>query len=178
MEQTDNTTYMDEIPNDTIEYVKGLEESIESLNAQVEELKNKNLYLLADMQNMKRQNTNALNAIEDRSIAKAVRQLLFILDDLNRAVQYAKDDTCDLQGIKCIVNHFNTRLNVLKIEKVEPNMGDMFDGDTMVAVATLTNNDDTNMYKDNQVVLVQSIGYKINDTMIRYPEVHVYKDAE
>ncbi len=93
---------------------------LEALRREVEQLRERNLRLLADMRNLQQRAERERAASQQYAEAQLARELLVVLDDLERARQCAaaaeKPETV-AEGMRIVHEHF---LKVLKSRRIEP----------------------------------------------------------
>lgn len=161
--------------NDNIQYVIELENKISELENKIKDNDNKYLYLLSDMQNMKRQYENKIARNTDETTDKVVNKFIEILTDLNKAAIYNTENDNDItqQAIDIILKKFYNVLSSFNIEEFDP-IGEVFDDKTMNGISIIPTDDDT---KDGIVASVFNVGYKNTktDKVIKYADVVIYK---
>lgn len=141
---------------------------IETLKA---ELENKNDLLLrtaAEFDNFKKRTERERSGIAEFAKANVIKQLLPILDNIDRAATSEKDTPDYIKGIEMIVKQFEGLASNLGIAEVAKE-GDIFDPNCHEAVMHV---EDDN-YGENVIVQVLQKGYKIGDTVIRPAMVKV-----
>lgn len=104
-----------------------LEERLAQTEAELKALKDRYLRLLADFDNYRKRMTQELKAREEEGVLKALRALLPVLDDLERALEFAEArPESILQGVKAVREGFYRILSTLGVEEV-PGEGEAFD---------------------------------------------------
>lgn len=152
-------------PKENKEVVK-LKEEISLLNE-------KNLRLMAEMQNMKRHYSEDLLNLSKRDGEKFIKELLPIIDNFERAIKMDDNNLEDslskfLDGFKMIYTSMISNLNKEGVHEIEC-LNKTFDPTVMEAV--LTDHDES---KESGVVLeVLQKGYKYNDILLRPAMVKV-----
>lgn len=128
----------------------------QSLDAQLADLKNKNLQLMADFQNYKKrmdQERATFGAIANMGL---IQEILEVYDDLELAIV---DEQLDLERAKSSIQNAQSKLinaaKIAGIEKVEVEVGSDFDKEKMEAISTVPNPE----MKD-KVIAVISSAYK------------------
>ena len=140
------------------------------LQKQLEESRNKYLYLFSDFENYKR------NAARERMdlISTAGRDmmaaLLPVLDDFDRAlVEISKsEDKAMLLGVELIHEKFKSTLFSKGLEEVEVRKGDAFNADYAEAITQIPA---PTADLKGKIVDVLEKGYKLGDKIIRFPKV-------
>ncbi|MBK8557124.1 MAG: nucleotide exchange factor GrpE [Lewinellaceae bacterium] len=135
--------------------------ALDTLKKQLEEAKNKYLYLLSDFENYKR------NAARDRTdlIQTAGRDimtsLLDVLDDFDRAVK----NNAMPDGIGLIHQKMVNILQSKGLKGIGTKAGDAFDADVQEAVAEIPVPEED---AKGKIVDVLEPGYMLGDKIIRY----------
>jgi len=150
-----------------------LQEALAAKEKDFEALSDKYLRLAAEYDNFRRRSQKEKESIYDDSIAAVIKELLPVLDNLERAelsaVQYSNDDARKIaEGITMIqkqVEQTLTKLGVCKIDCV----GQPFDPELHEAVMHVE--DDS---VGNSVVVAElQAGYRRDDRIIRHSIVKV-----
>ena len=137
----------------------------------------KDLYLrtLADMDNLRKNTTKKINDIYKMANDKLIKELLPFADSLNLAVNNENiklDEETYSKGYEVLKKQFEDILSKFGLKEIEVYENDDFDESIMNAVAiALTVNKELN----NKVCDVTKKGYTLNDVVIRYTDVVVYK---
>ena len=137
----------------------------------------KDLYLrtLADMDNLRKNTTKKINEIYKTANDKLIKELLPFADSLNLAVNNENiklDVETYSKGYEVLKKQFENILSKFGLKEIEVYENDDFDESIMNAVAiALTVNKELH----NQVCDVTKKGYTLNDVVIRYADVVVYK---
>ena len=137
----------------------------------------KDLYLrtLADMDNLRKNTTKKINDIYKMANDKLIKELLPFADSLNLAVNNENiklDEETYSKGYEVLKKQFENILSKFGLKEIEVYENDDFDESIMNAVAiALTVNKELN----NKVCDVTKKGYTLNDVVIRYTDVVVYK---
>lgn len=137
----------------------------------------KDLYLrtLADMDNLRKNTTKKINDIYKMANDKLIKELLPFADSLNLAVNNENiklDEETYSKGYEVLKKQFENILSKFGLKEIEVYENDDFDESIMNAVAiALTVNKELN----NKVCDVTKKGYTLNDAVIRYADVVVYK---
>jgi molecular chaperone GrpE len=93
---------------------------LEALRREVEQLRERNLRLLADMRNLQQRAERERADSQQYAEAQLVRELLVVLDDLERARQCAaaaENLETVAEGVRIVHEHF---LKVLRSRRIEP----------------------------------------------------------
>lgn len=150
-------------------------EDIDNLTAEIDSLKDKNLRLMAEMENVRK------NALKDKqsyikykneSIAK---DILPVVDDFERCLQNmpkSEDETITgiINGVNIIYNKLLSALTKNSIEKMHVSEGDTFNVDMHDAVSMLAAGEDMS----GKIVAITEPGYTLaGDKVLRYTKVVV-----
>jgi molecular chaperone GrpE len=146
-----------------LEEIVKLKKLIEEQKKQIEEYKTKYLRALADYQNLEKR----INLEKQELIKMANKNLLLkilpIVDDLEKAEIFVKDD-----GLKLVKDNFLKFLKNEGVEEIEV-LGKEFDPQLAEAVEVVKGE------KDNIVVEVLRKGYRLGDKILRVAQVKVAK---
>ena len=137
----------------------------------------KDLYLrtLADMDNLRKNTTKRINEIYKTANDKLIKELLPFADSLNLAVNNENiklDEETYSKGYEVLKKQFENILSKFGLKEIEVYENDDFDESIMNAVAIALT---VNKELDNKVCDVTKKGYTLNDVVIRYTDVVVYK---
>ena len=137
----------------------------------------KDLYLrtLADMDNLRKNTTKKINDIYKMANDKLIKELLPFADSLNLAVNNENiklDEETYSKGYEVLKKQFENILSKFGLKEIEVYENDDFDESIMNAVAIAQT---VNKELDNKVCDVTKKGYTLNDVVIRYADVVVYK---
>ncbi len=148
------------------------QETIESVKAELEALKDKYLRAVAEFDNYKKRTLKEKTELILNGSEKTITAFLPILDDMERAIANA-DKATDLQaleeGWELIFNKFVKVLNTLGVKKIETTDAD-FNVDYHEAVAMVPGFGDD---KKGKVIDCVQTGYTLNDKVIRHSKVAV-----
>ena len=148
------------------------QETIESVKAELEALKDKYLRAVAEVDNYKKRTLKEKTELILNGSEKTITAFLPILDDMERAIANA-DKATDLQaleeGWELIFSKFVKVLNALGVKKIETTDAD-FNVDYHEAVAMVPGFGDD---KKGKVIDCIQTGYTLNDKVIRHSKVAV-----
>ena len=151
--------------------------NVSMVDVREDEPEYKDLYLrtLADMDNLRKNTTKKINDIYKMANDKLIKELLPFADSLNLAVNNENiklDEETYSKGYEVLKKQFENILSKFGLKEIEVYENDDFDESIMNAVAiALTVNKELN----NKVCDVTKKGYTLNDVVIRYTDVVVYK---
>jgi molecular chaperone GrpE len=130
--------------------------------------------LQAEFDNSRKRAAREQQEFKEFALAEAVKSLLPILDNLDRAVKTPVRDVAELRtGIDLIRKQFEDTLAKLGVNQI-PAKGEAFDPRVHHAVETVN----TASATDNQVLEELQSGYKIHDRLLRPAMVRVARNPE
>lgn len=123
----------------------------------------------AEFDNFRKRAIKEREASYDEGFSSAMKNILPVLDNLERAVSFSDDKSGGLaEGVEMVLKAFKDTLTKSGVEEIEAD-GQKFDPDYHNAVMHIQ--DET--LEDNIVVEVLQKGYKYKDKVIRYSMVKV-----
>lgn len=150
-----------------------------SLEDQIKDLEDRNLRLLAEMQNLRGRHQKDMKEAREYAIAGFAQDMLTILENLNRAKDNIPDE--DNEIFKNLVEGINLiREEVIRvfaghgIERIAPEPGDDFDYRFHQALVQIP----TNEFADGKIVQLINAGYTIKDRILKPAMVGVAKQVE
>ncbi|WP_448924647.1 nucleotide exchange factor GrpE [Hoylesella nanceiensis] len=170
-EETTNTADSQNECNETTSQGEPVE-TVETLKAELEALKDKYLRTVAEFDNYKKRTLKEKTELILNGSEKTVTTFLPILDDMERAIANASkatDITAVEEGWELIYNKFIKQLDSIGVKKIETNDAD-FDVDYHEAVAMVPGMGDD---KKGKVIDCVQTGYTLNDKVIRHAKVAV-----
>ena len=170
-EETTNTADSQNECNETTSQGEPVE-TVETLKAELETLKDKYLRTVAEFDNYKKRTLKEKTELILNGSEKTVTTFLPILDDMERAIANAgkaKDIIAVEEGWELIYNKFIKQLDSIGVKKIETNDAD-FDVDYHEAVAMVPGMGDD---KKGKVIDCVQTGYTLNDKVIRHAKVAV-----
>lgn len=144
---------------------KEYEDKIEELEKKNYDLNDKYLRVVAEYDNFRKRSLKERDGIYADAYIDAVKEILPIVDNMERAEAYLKDDASS-EGVKMIMNSIHQALTKMGVSEIETKT---FDPNYHNAVMHI---DDEN-YGENEIVEVFQKGYKKGDKVIRYAMVKV-----
>lgn len=130
--------------------------------------KDKYIRLVAEFDNFKKRTVKENSNIIKNANEKLVVDLLPIIDDIERSLEYIKDDSTK-DGIEMVLNKFKSILGKYKVNKI-PTIGNEFDSDLHESVSVVESDK-----KSGEIIDEVLSGYKMNDKVIRYSKVVISK---
>lgn len=141
---------------------------IENLKEQLEQKNDLLLRTAAEFDNFKKRTEREKMTVAEFAKASLIKQLLPILDNIDRAAATDKETPDYIKGIEMIVKQFEGVAANLGITEVAA-VGDTFNPELHEAVMYV---EDENL-SENVIAEVLQKGYKIGDTVIRAAMVKV-----
>ena len=146
-----------------------LEKKLEEAEKEIDRLKDQLLRSQAEFQNFKRRNSSVYAEAYAKATEDALREMLPVLDNLERAVAAAEGDSPLKAGVEMTLRQFTDCASKLGMEEV-PALGEMFDPEKHNAV--MRSPGDT----PGMILEVFQKGYRVKDKIIRFPMVRVASD--
>lgn len=146
--------------------VKELEAALEAAEKKALEAEDKYLRLAAEYDNFRKRSKSERDGIYAEAAADAVKELLPVFDNLERATQYEKDKVAE--GVELILKGLPDVFAKMKIT-VYGKAGEQFDPNIHNAVMHI----EDDAYGENEIVDVFQQGYMLGDKVIRYAMVRV-----
>ena len=144
-----------------------LKDMILAKEKEIVELNDKYLRLYAEYDNFRRRSTKEKEATYFDAKSDAVKNILPILDNMERACAFTEADKI-LEGMNLILKSFNENLAKMDVKEIEA-LGKTFDPNVHYAVMHV----DDESYGESEVVEVLQKGYICGDKVIRYAMVKV-----
>ena len=145
-----------------------LKAEIEALTAALEEEKKDRLYLAAEYDNFRRRSQKEKDGIYGDAISDAIKEILPLFDNLERAGQYGSDAEKVAEGLALIAKMSDEVLSKLGVERFgKP--GEPFDANIHNAVM----HEENDAFGENEITDVYQVGYKRGDKIIRFAMVKV-----
>ena len=141
---------------------------IENLKAELDAKSDLLLRTAAEFDNFKKRTEREKLTVAEFAKAGLIKQLLPILDNIDRAALAEKGSEDYIKGIEMIVKQFESTANNLGIEEIAK-VGDTFNPELHEAVMHIE--DET--VAENTITQVLQKGYKIGSTVIRPAMVQV-----
>lgn len=145
-----------------------LEDKIRELQEQLDESRNKYLYLYSDFENFKRHTAKERIELAQTAGRDILAALLPILDDFDRA---EKNDSLT-EGTSLIHQKLVNTLKAKGLTAIDTQPGDEFNADTHEAVAEVPAADEK---LKGKIIDIIEPGYSLGERIIRYAKVIVGK---
>jgi molecular chaperone GrpE len=146
------------------------EEEILKLSEEVKKERDNFLRLFAEFENYKKRTSRERIELFSTANKEVMTVLLPILDDFERGIQEMKksDDNALLQGMELIYNKLKNTLSQKGLKVMEIKQGDSFDAEIHEAITQIPA---PSKKLKGKIVDVIEKGYKLGDTIIRFPKV-------
>lgn len=143
---------------------------LETLQADLEKEKDRNLRLFAEFENFKKRTARERIDLFRTAGQGVMESILPVLDDFDRALNELNKsgDDSHLKGIELINNKLREALKSKGLEVIETKQGDVFNADDHEAVTQIPA---PNKKLKGKIIDVIEKGYAIGDKIIRYPKV-------
>ena len=166
-EKVTPTEEQTEVPAEKTELEK-LSEELETLQKAKDELYDKYLRTLAEYDNFRKRSQREKDAIYGDAPVDAVKKLLPVIDNFERALNYECKDEEFKKGISLIQNTLVEVFENLGVKEI-PAIDQQFDPNLHEAVMHI----DNPAYEENIVTDVYRKGYMLGDKVIRHTMVVV-----
>lgn len=160
---------MDEVKPEKAE-VEIEKDEIEALNDEVRKEKENFLRLFAEFENYKKRTSRERIELFSTANRELMTALLPVLDDFERGLNEIEKSSegALLEGMKLIYNKFKGVLTQKGLKEVEMQVGDDFDPEIHEAISQVPVPDSK---LKGKIIDVVEKGYKLGDSVIRYPKV-------
>lgn len=152
----------------------GSGEDVAALRAELEELRDKHLRLIAEFSNYRRRSEQERLGAWSRAQGELVAKFLEVLDDLSRVAGLDPSNaTTDavMEGVDLVEKKFLRILEEVGVEIIDP-VGERFDPARMEGVVRMPAESSD---QDDSVAQVLQKGYALNGRLVRPARVAVYK---
>jgi len=148
-----------------------VEELLAEAETQIEELKDKNLRMMAEFENYRKRTAKEKLELQTTAGERIFKDMLTLVDDFERAekaMAEAKDVNALREGIDLIHKKFIAFLEDHDVKAI-PTEDQPFDVDKHEAITTLESGED----KKGKIIDCTQKGYTLGDKVIRYSKVVV-----
>jgi molecular chaperone GrpE len=145
---------------------------------QIKDLEDRNLRLLAEMQNLRVRQQKDLKDTREYAVAGFANDMISLSENIYRArdaIPSAQDELYSkiLQGIDLTIDELKKVFDKHGIKRIAPNVGDKFDYAIHQAIAQVPTND----VADGCVVSLIAAGYTLKERVLRAAMVAVAKNV-
>ena len=148
--------------------LEAMAEELAAIKKQRDELQDKYMRIAAEYDNFRKRTSKEKEGIYSDAYANALKELLPIIDNLERAAAY-EDGAGVAEGVKMTLNQSKASLDKLGIEAIPTEVGDPFNPDIHNAVMVTENPE----LGEGVVAAVFQRGYRKGDKIIRFAMVSV-----
>jgi molecular chaperone GrpE len=152
-------------------------DEIEKLKAEVAELKDRNLRLFAEFDNMRKRNERERLELIRYAHEEVIVELLGFYEDFERCVEAARKNPAEqsglLKGVEMTLKRMQDLFKGYDVKEIEA-VGKKFDHNLHEALMTA----DSDEHEDQTVLEVFQKGYKLGDRVVRTAKVKVSKKVE
>lgn len=152
--------------------VKELEKELEQVRAELEEMKDKYLRLMAEFDNYKKRTAKEKLEMHRQAVEEVIGKLLSVFDDFDRAKELADDENSPetfSEGVELVYKKLQDVLKSLGVERIVPT-GEEFNPDEHEAITRVPVEDEE---RKGKVIETVEKGYRVKDKIIRHPKVIV-----
>lgn len=177
IEKEDDVLMTDELTNDNIN-VEIIPNELDITKKELEDWKNKYMYLLADLENTKKRYNKLLNDSNKYKEENFFNDFLIILDDFDNIRKFINDDTedPDKKAILLIHTKLYELLKKYELTKIYDEDHPIYFNSEYDEAIFKIDVDDKEL--DNTISEVVKFGYKYKDKILRYEQVIVNKYKE
>ncbi|MFT4892546.1 MAG: molecular chaperone GrpE [Candidatus Nanohaloarchaea archaeon] len=150
------------------EVVEELEKEAVELEKQREEWEEKAKKAQADFENYRKEESERKQRWQKQAEEKLAEELIEIMDNLERAIASADEDSGIVQGVKMVADQLYEKLEKKGLERINAE-GEEFDPNLHKAVETREHDE------ENKVLEQKRKGYMFEDKVLREAEVVVSK---
>lgn len=146
------------------------EDELELLTGELKKEKDNFLRLFAEFENYRKRTSKERLELFSTANKELMTALLPILDDFERGLTEIEksSDQALLQGMQLIYNKFKNTLIQKGLKEIEVKQGDSFDADIHEAITQIPA---PSKKLKGKIIDVVEKGYKLGDTIIRFPKV-------
>jgi molecular chaperone GrpE len=152
-------------------------DELEQLKAEVAELKDRNLRLFAEFDNMRKRNERERLELIRYAHEEVIVELLGFYEDFERAVEAARKKPGEhsglLKGVEMTLKRMKELLKKYDVKPIDA-VGKKFDHNLHEALLTA----DSDEHEDQTVLEVFQKGYMLGDRVVRTAKVKVSKKVE
>ena len=155
-----------------IEALREIEEELEEERQKREEFENLAKKTKADFENYKKKQDERKERWQDQAKEKLAEDLIEIMDNLERALMAAEEETAVAQGVEMVKDQLYQTLNAEGLEVIET--GEKFNPEIHKAVETQEHEE----HEPKTILEEKRKGYLFNERILRSAEVVVAEKPE
>lgn len=153
------------------EALEKLEEEAKELEEEKKEWENKAKKIKADFENYQKEEDNRKQKWRKNAERGLAEELIEVLDNLERAIASADEDSGVVQGVKMVADQLYEKLEKKGLQRINAE-GEEFDPKLHKAVDTEEHDE------ENQILKQKRKGYMFGDKVLREAEVVVGKEKQ
>lgn len=170
--ETIETESTEETAEDNVTAAPTAEELLEKANAEIADLKDKNLRMMAEFDNYRRRTAKEKLDLQKTAGEAIFKDMISLVDDFERAEQAmatSEDVEALRQGMDLIYKKFIAFLEKNEVKEIPASKGDDFNVDIHEAITTFPAGEENT----NKVIDCTQKGYTLGEKVIRYAKVVV-----
>jgi len=164
-------TYENLSRDQLIEALNEMEKRAEKAEQQTKEWEETAKKAKADFENYKKKEDERKERYKDQAREKLAEDLISVIDNLERAIMSAEQESALLQGVKMVSDQLYETLEKKGLQRIDA-QGEEFDPNIHNAVETREHE------KDRQVLEQKRPGYMYGEKVLRPAEVVVIEEKE
>jgi molecular chaperone GrpE len=153
------------------EALEKLEEEARELEEERDEWEEKAKKIKADFENYKKDQDERKQRWQKKAERELAEDMIEVMDNLERAIASADEDSAILQGVKMVADQLYSELEKRGLERIDAE-GEEFDPELHKAVETREHDE------EDKVLEQKRKGYMFDDRVLREAEVVVGEDKE
>ncbi len=155
-----------------IEALKEIEDELEEEKREREKFENLAKKNKADFENFKKKQDERKERWQDQAKEDLAEDLIEVMDNLERALKAADEETAVVQGVTMVKDQLYQTLNAEGLEIIET--GERFDPEVHKAVETREHEE----HEPKTILEEKRKGYRYGEKVLRPAEVVVAKESE
>ena len=153
------------------EALEELEEEARELEEERDEWEEKSKKIKADFENYKKEQDERKQKWQKKAEESLAEDMIEVMDNLERAIASADEDSAILQGVKMVADQLYEELEKRGLERIDAE-GEEFDPGMHKAVETREHDE------QDQILEQKRKGYMFEDKVLREAEVVVGKEEQ
>jgi molecular chaperone GrpE len=167
-----NMSYEELSREELIEALNEFEQKFEEERQERERFENLAKKTKADFENFKKKQDERKERWQDQAKEELAEDLIEVMDNLERALQAADEETAVVQGVKMVKDQLYQTLNAEGLEVIET--GERFDPEIHKAVETREHKE----HEPKTILEEKRKGYRYGEKILRPAEVVVAEEPE
>ena len=154
-----------------VEALEQLEKEANELEEEKDEWKERAKKIKADFENYKKEQEERKERWQRKAEEELAEELIEVMDNLERAIASAEEDSSVLQGVKMVADQLYSKLQKRGLERIDAE-GEEFDPELHKAVDTRGHEE------ENKILEQKRKGYMFDEKVLREAEVVVGKNSD